>query len=129
MENLQSSPAGTTRNLDGLGAQGNSPVSNQFPEKAQGNQEPAGLSLGKTLQSGPSGLPPKLVDKTTSNHRILFLVNKGADHKLAQICVAGLSCHLFFDTLRKKYFRLRGFLRCWLSVWQYSHCDFYMVSN
>ncbi|KAM7208690.1 hypothetical protein V8F06_014931, partial [Rhypophila decipiens] len=45
--------------------------------------------------------------------------------ELAQIPVAELSSHIFFSTLREKYFQLRGFLRSWLSVWRYAHCDFY----
>ena len=62
------------------------------------------------------------------SHRVLFIVKQGTDHKLAQLCVSGLSCHVFFSKLKKEYFHLRGFLRVWFSVWRFSHCDFYMAS-
>ncbi|KAM7212749.1 hypothetical protein V8F06_011892 [Rhypophila decipiens] len=59
------------------------------------------------------------------NSLVLFIVLQGAHYKLAQIPVAELSSHIFFSTLREKYFQLRGFLRSWLSVWRYAYCDFY----
>ncbi|KAF2260561.1 hypothetical protein CC78DRAFT_472625, partial [Lojkania enalia] len=31
----------------------------------------------------------------------------------------------FFSALRSEFFRLRGFWRAKLSVWRFSHCDFY----
>lgn len=33
----------------------------------------------------------------------------------------------FFGHLKKKYRELRGYLRYWFSVWQFSHCDFVRV--
>ncbi|OTA69145.1 hypothetical protein K449DRAFT_411975 [Hypoxylon sp. EC38] len=62
-------------------------------------------------------------------HRVLFVVKRGPDYKMAQIGVDMLPCHVFFSTLRAKYFDLRGFLRSWFSVWRYSHCDFYMCEK
>lgn len=33
----------------------------------------------------------------------------------------------FFEDLKKEYRGLRGYLRYWFSVWQFSHCDFVKV--
>ncbi|KAH7224430.1 uncharacterized protein BKA55DRAFT_527310 [Fusarium redolens] len=63
------------------------------------------------------------------SHRVLFLVKRGEDYKLAQICASGLNCQIFFRKLREEYFHLRGFFRAWFSVWRYSHCDFYMCEK
>jgi hypothetical protein len=63
-----------------------------------------------------------------TRHRVLFLAKKGGDYRLAQICVSNMNCYTFFSTMNKEYFRLRGVLRGWFSVWRYSHCEFYKVS-
>jgi hypothetical protein len=33
----------------------------------------------------------------------------------------------FFEDMRKEYRYLRGYLRYWFSIWQFSHCDFVKV--
>ena len=71
---------------------------------------------------------PKTSSQEISDYRVLLMVNKGANYRLEQIYVSGVTCHIFFIKLRETYFRLRGFLRNWLSIWRYSHCDFYMAS-
>lgn len=55
------------------------------------------------------------------------MVQKGLDYRLAQLEVTGHTCHTFFSSMKNEYFNLRGTLRKWLSVWRYSHCDFYKV--
>lgn len=53
------------------------------------------------------------------------MANRGRDFKIVQIRVEGDRNRTFFGELRKEYFRLRGFIRSWCSIWTYSHCDFY----
>ena len=33
----------------------------------------------------------------------------------------------FFVNVKTEYQRLRGYLRCWFSIWRLSHCDFVKV--
>jgi hypothetical protein len=129
MQDLQAPPTSHLQNSSGQGADGSSRAPGQFSKNKQGNLQPAGSSSANSLQFRPPGLKPEVIDINIPNHRVLFIVKQGAEYKLAQICVKGLSCHIFFSTLRQKYFQLRGFLRSWFSVWRYSHCDFYMAST
>lgn len=59
--------------------------------------------------------------------RVLLVVKTGTDHRLAQIPVKDITSFQFFHKLRSEYFKLRGIWRRCLSVWRYSHCDFYKV--
>lgn len=95
----------------------------------QGNQKTTGLTQGNAVQPGLSQLEAPIDQSAVTDSRVLFLVKRGTDYKLAQICVKGLHCREFFMQLRQEYFHLRGFFRGWLSVWRYSHCDFYRVSS
>jgi hypothetical protein len=61
--------------------------------------------------------------------RVLLIVKSGTDHHLTQMLVHEITSLGFFKKLRSEYFRLRGFWRSRLSVWRYSHCDFYKVSQ
>lgn len=60
--------------------------------------------------------------------RVLFVVQSGSDHRLSQIIVNGLSTRSFFIVLRSDYFKLLGLWRSLLSIWRFSHCEFYRVS-
>jgi hypothetical protein len=60
---------------------------------------------------------------------VFFVVNAGSDNHLAQIKAINVSTHQFFYKIRKEYYRLRGSLRSWFSIWRYSHCDFCVVSG
>lgn len=60
--------------------------------------------------------------------RFVFLaVESGSEHRLAQLDVYGLDDDCFFRLLREDYLALRGYLRRWLSIWKYSHCNFVTV--
>jgi hypothetical protein len=83
--------------------------------------------LHKT-QAGPS----QFTSANVSAHqptlrRVLLVVKVGTDYGLAQIPIHGITSLEFFKKLRSEYFRLRGYWRRYLSVWRYSHCDFYKV--
>lgn len=61
--------------------------------------------------------------------RVLLVVKQGTDYRLAQIPVSDITSLEFFKRLRSEYFRMRGIWRRCFSVWRYSHCDFYKVSQ
>ncbi|KAL4963668.1 uncharacterized protein BDV14DRAFT_201635 [Aspergillus stella-maris] len=48
---------------------------------------------------------------------------------LSQIDVHTFDDDAFFQALRSDYYRLRGRMRNWFSVWRYSHCDFYQINK
>jgi len=63
-----------------------------------------------------------------------LVVFSGGTYKLSQIEIKTqqnlryeLTDTSFFQLLRLKYQKLRGFLLTWFSIWIYSHCDFYMA--
>jgi hypothetical protein len=59
---------------------------------------------------------------------VFLVASIGEDHRLAHIEVHKLTTtDEFFELLRSKYCRLRGRLRSWMSIWGYSHCDFFKV--
>jgi hypothetical protein len=58
---------------------------------------------------------------------VLLLVRRGDQYLLSQISVHHSDDNTFFQTLRSEYLRLRGWLRNYLGIWRYSHCDFYQV--
>ncbi|KAK7973761.1 glycoside hydrolase family 18 protein [Apiospora arundinis] len=60
---------------------------------------------------------------------VLFLVRRGSNFRLSHLNTSSISCHDFFAALRTTYLGLRGRMRAWFSVWQYSHCDFYMCEK
>jgi hypothetical protein len=60
---------------------------------------------------------------------VFLIVKAGVERKLAQITVSTKSTADFFQALREEYIHKRGGFRSWLSVWQYSHCDFNRVSH
>ena len=66
--------------------------------------------------------------QSTSLKKVLLIANAG-DYGLSQISVDGIGTRAFFQNLRMEYFSLRGLLRRYLSVWSYSHCDFYQVGT
>jgi hypothetical protein len=128
---MQDSQAPLTSHLPSSSGQdsgGSDRAPGQVSKSTEGSLQQAGPSSANTLHFRTPGLKTKVIDNNIPNHQVLFIVKQGADYKLAQICVKGLSCHMFFSTLRQKYFQLRGFLRGWFSVWRYSHCEFYMAS-
>lgn len=128
MQGEHSPPVSHLRDSSAQDTHGNSNVPSQSYKSGQGNQQSGGSSSANALHYLPSRVKTMDADINIPNHRILFIVKQSVDYKLAQICVNGLTSHTFFSTLRDRYFHLRGFLRSWLSVWRYSHCDFYMAS-
>ncbi|KAF2679312.1 hypothetical protein K458DRAFT_314529 [Lentithecium fluviatile CBS 122367] len=60
-----------------------------------------------------------------SNGWVLLVVQSGGNYYLAQVNVHNLTSNDFFVKLRSEYFRLRGSLTCFFSVWGFSHCEFY----
>ncbi|CAI7654833.1 unnamed protein product [Penicillium crustosum] len=103
----------------------NSIISDQGSYENHGVEQPNGSPSYFSLHRRPSGIKANIADISITRHRVLFLAKKGGDYRLAQICVSNMNCYTFFSTMKKEYFRLRGVLRGWFSVWRYSHCEFY----
>jgi hypothetical protein len=64
-------------------------------------------------------------------HHFVLLGVKGKRRtlELAQIDMATYQDDgAFFRDLRENYAQLRGFMRCWFSIWQFSYCDFVKVN-
>ncbi|KAI1443597.1 hypothetical protein F5Y02DRAFT_392884 [Annulohypoxylon stygium] len=91
----------------------------------QGNHNVGGASTSNVVQPGASPQRPNDQNLNGDNRRIILMANRGRDFKIVQIRVEGDRNRTFFGELRKEYFRLRGFIRSWCSIWTYSHCDFY----
>lgn len=60
---------------------------------------------------------------------VFFVVTVDRNHYLSEMRVECLTGDGFFKLLKSEYERLRGRLRRWLSIWGYSHCDFFKVSH
>ncbi|KAH7631266.1 hypothetical protein B0T09DRAFT_339512 [Sordaria sp. MPI-SDFR-AT-0083] len=120
LQNPQSRPTPHPPTSSDQGAQRNNQTSGQSPGNNHRDQPPA----SQPQIAGGNGAT--VIGIGQPDRRVLFIVSQGIDYKLAQICITGLNdCQAFFGTLKENYFRLRGQLRSWFSIWRYSHCDFY----
>jgi hypothetical protein len=115
----------------------------------QQSQAYLGIQAHNTPQSGgnvskpPNDRIAKSVDPSTKpgsnthsnmntgiqlKQHVFLVASVSEDHRLAHIEVHKLTTtDEFFELLRSKYCRLRGRLRRWVSIWGYSHCDFFKV--
>ncbi|KAI2464067.1 hypothetical protein F4781DRAFT_414221 [Annulohypoxylon bovei var. microspora] len=100
----------------------------KYPPSNQKPHQVANSSSANAIQS--TSQPQNVASNTNAqDHRILFMVKRDTEYKISQINISGLSCQRFFSTLKKDYFRLRGFIPNWFSIWRFSHCDFYMCEK
>ncbi|KAL6165452.1 hypothetical protein ACJQWK_08678 [Exserohilum turcicum] len=76
-----------------------------------------------------SSTPISTPSSTLPSQHVFLLVTSGNDFRLAQIRVDNIETYKFFHELRRRYNSLRPFLRRWLSIWVYSHCDFYQCDK
>jgi len=59
---------------------------------------------------------------------VFLVVHVGEDYRLSQLKIeARMTTDDLFHMIRAEYIRLRKPLRRWLSIWGYSHCDFFRV--
>ncbi|KAI0842910.1 hypothetical protein F5Y06DRAFT_76436 [Hypoxylon sp. FL0890] len=124
----QSPPVSFQGNGSGSTANRNNQSRGQPTQSSQSHNQPASSSSANAAQPN-SWFPVTNIPQNMVSHRVLFIVKRGADYKMAQIGVSKHPCNVFFSTLRARYFDLRGFIRSWFSVWRYSHCDFYMCEK
>jgi hypothetical protein len=89
--------------------------------------ESSGIASDLTGRSG-HGTATDMDNQPTGNKYVLLGVASGDELKLAQIDVKTYKDDQFFTELKEEYRQLRGPLRCWLSIWCYSHCDFSEVT-
>lgn len=128
--NVQPPPGAHTRsNPTFRSASNNSQTPNQTSIQSHGSQQPDGSSFNSSLSHQPSWIRANTFDLGTTQHHVLFLVKRGDNYRLAQICVGDMSANTFFGSLKEEYFRLRGVLRGWFSIWRFSHCEFYKAST
>lgn len=103
------------------------------PSTSSGGSTTGSSQSEPTSQHTPmlnvQGVPKFTSSRQFDNMRIILMVKRGDEYGLSQIGLQKLDCHGFFSSLRREYFNLRGFVRGWFSVWRYSHCDFYTVSD
>ena len=93
-------------------------------QTSSGSQSSQG-SQGPMLHSNPVGTASS--PNQMHNSWVLLVVRSRNQFKLTQINVESLTTDMFFKQLHSDYFRLRGRLVNYFSVWCYSHCDFYKV--
>ncbi|KAL3469347.1 hypothetical protein BJX99DRAFT_265289 [Aspergillus californicus] len=102
--------------------------------------QPSNVGSGPDAPATPAQInPPAVLIPQSSNihtssvlkmnRYILLVVKKGSRRFLSQIQVHDLDNNAFFQSLRSEYYRLRGRWRNLLSVWRYSHCDFYQFEK
>jgi hypothetical protein len=77
--------------------------------------------------ANPNGTALSLGTDSHETTYVLLGINVGDDTRLAQIRIHGHKDVDFFWELRIQYYNLRGLFRRWLSIWNYSHCDFVKV--
>ncbi|PKY04628.1 hypothetical protein P168DRAFT_136900 [Aspergillus campestris IBT 28561] len=124
-EDLQPPPGTHTRSDSLPSSAPNNGISNQAPHQGHGIQQAVSPSSDPSSHRRPPGLQASIFDKSLTQHRVLLVVKRGHNYRLAQIRVSGSNHDTFFGTLREEYFRLRGMMRSWFSVWRYNHCEFY----
>ena len=108
------------------------------PSQGSSGSGQSGQSSGSN-PSIPQVIPvihePGYANYDLQSGHVLLVVRQGPilemvpDYKLAHIPITQVDDEGFFRMVRENYFRLRGFIRSWFSVWRYSHCDFYEVSD
>ena len=82
-------------------------------------------NLGKSNPSLPKhGEKQDATNTRGENLFVLLSVNHGDNLRLAQLSVQGHTDDQFFSLLRAQYYRLRGFIRRYFSIWHYDHCRF-----
>ncbi|ORY04774.1 hypothetical protein BCR34DRAFT_591111 [Clohesyomyces aquaticus] len=89
---------------------------NDADSSKQGSNEAARGSSGTA-----NSTPPRMAG-------YVFLgVKRGGEHNVAEINVHGLGDDQFFKELRAEYYKMKGYLRRFFSVWRFTHCDFVKV--
>lgn len=96
--------------------------------------ESPSTTIKKSYEEPASAPIPQLMSEqdisiNIMQQRFVFLaVSQGEDYCLGELEVQGLEDDCFFQHLRAEYFKQRGYLYRWFSIWAYDHCDFVMVS-
>jgi len=83
--------------------------------------------LRSPLTGGVPGNTSKEFDANNPLY-VFLVVHVGDDYRLSQLKIeAQITTDNIFHMIRAEYIRLRGPIRRWLSIWGYSHCDFFRV--
>jgi hypothetical protein len=119
-----------TRTSNSNAFSANSNVLQASPSAAQSGYTTTSSGNGKarhnidTMNTGASS------SVTPQRSTIVFLsINNNDSHRLAQIKADNVQDDSFFETLKSEYIAKRGLMRLLFSIWRYSGCDFFEVSN
>ena len=115
------------------GSSGNSSTTSSQNDRVTGRVDSSKTSICMQVpkQSGQQGIQTSIPMPETDQAYVLFGVNgTRRTPELAQINAKRCGTdNVFFGDLRCRYRELRGYLRYWFSVWQFSHCDFVKVRD
>lgn len=103
---------------------GSNPGPGKQPCNAQqlGNNSPGASAPAPACQIG------RVLQSSEPRH-VFLCVKRGSSHHFSDIETHTMRCDAhFFAALKENYFRLRGRLRRYFSMWQYDRCEFYQVS-
>jgi hypothetical protein len=96
-------------------------------QTSSGNNAGPSQQSSSTIAPGGSGAANNAPVKITG---YVFLgVKRGDENRVAEINVHGLGDDEFFEALRVEYYKMKGYLRRYFSIWRYKHCDFFMVGT
>jgi hypothetical protein len=94
-------------------------------QTSSGNNVGPSQPRSTIIALGGSGAVNSALVKITG---YVFLgVRRGDENRVAEINVHGLGDDQFFEALRVEYYKMKGYLRRYYSIWRYKHCDFFMV--
>lgn len=119
--------------------QGNSGPSGALqPSSVTGTQQHLGKPANSGQQQGATSpgttsAPLPLIYGSqahmSDSRHVCLCVKRGSSHKFSDMRTHTMGSDAdFFRALKVNYLHLRGRFRCWFSMWQYDHCDFYQVS-
>jgi hypothetical protein len=98
-------------------------------QKASPGNNP-NLSQQGSSRATTSGSRRKSNNTPSNTPVYVFIgVKCGDEHKIAEINVHEFGDDQFFEELRAEYYKLKGRLRHYFSIWRFKHCDFVKVNT
>lgn len=99
-------------------------------QSVDGSDSTDGGSSRASVSTAPSSTGSTAITLDFDTHAFVHLLVRAADrYVLSPINVTGKDAREFFQDLILRYRQHRGFLRRFLSIFVYSHCDFVKVNT
>lgn len=99
-------------------------------QSVNGSESTGGGSSRVSVSTAPSSTGSTAITLDFDTHAFVHLLVRAADrYVLSPINVTGKDARGFFQGLILQYRQHRGFLRRFLSIFVYSHCDFVKVNT